>query len=229
MSNRSLPIIQHSPNSRGLNISAKTITQGSLVDAKNGSVYFCAQQGFSMNPTLCESDLLEIEAYIDSRPIRIGDVICFLPPAGYQPVVHRVVNVTPVGIRTKGDNASLVDPWAIQPDEVIGRVIRARRGKKRRIIYGGTVGRLWSCGLRGLKVLEHSLSYFYHRLARSGLLKFLIPIQKRTRVIAINKGDRRLFKLLLGNWLIGHYEPGMTQWQIQRPFRLFVDVKSLPR
>jgi signal peptidase I len=228
MSNRSLPMIQHFPNSRGLNINEKTITQGSVVDKKNGSVYLCAHQGFSMHPTLCESDLLEIEAYID-RPIRIGDVICFLPPAGDQPVVHRVASVTPVGIRTKGDNTSLADPWVIQPGDVIGRVIRARRGKTKHIIYGGTVARLWSCGLRGLKVLEHSLSFFYHRLARSGLLKLLIPIQKRTRVIAINEGDKRSFKLLLGNWLIGHYEPGMTQWQIQRPFRLFVDVKSLPR
>ena len=229
MSNRSSLIIQYFPNSRGLNINEKTITQGSMVDKKNSSIYFCAHQGFSMNPTLCESDLLEIEAYIDSRPMRIGDVICFQPPAGDQPVVHRVASITPVGIRTKGDNTGLVDPWVIQPDDVIGRVIRATRGKTRRIIYGGTVGRLWSRGLRCLKVVQHGLSFFYHRLARSRLLKLLIPIQKRTRIIAINKGDRRSFKLLLGNWLIGHYEPGMTQWQIQRPFRLFVDVQSLPR
>lgn len=228
MRSRSLPEIQHFPNGRGLNISRKTITRGSVADTEYGSLYFCAHTGFSMKPTLCESDLLEIKAYID-RPIHIGDVICFLPPAEDQPVVHRVASVTPVGIRTKGDNASLVDPWVIQPADVIGRVIKATQGKTKRIIYGGTIGRFWSCGLRSLRVLEQCLSFFYHQLARSGLLRCLVPIQKRIRIVAINKGDRRSFKLLLGNWLIGHYEPGMTQWQIQRPFRLFVDVKSLPR
>jgi signal peptidase len=229
MSSRYLPKIQHFLNGRGLNVSKKTITRGSVADKKHAPFFFCAYKGFSMNPTLCESDLLDIEAYID-RPIRIGDIICFLPPAGDQPIVHRVASVTPVGIRTKGDNTSLVDPWVVQPEDVIGRVIRATRGKTRRIIlYGGTVGRLWSRVLRGFKLLEHGLSFFYHRLAQSGFFRYLVPLQQWMRIIAVKSATGREFKLLLGRWVVGWYKPEMIYWQIRRPFRLFVDERSLPR
>lgn len=228
MKSRSSPKFQHFLNGTGLIITKETATPGSVTDKKYGSLYFCTHKGSSMNPTLCASDLLEIEAYID-RPIRVGDVIFFLSPDGGRPAVHRVASVTPDSVRTKGDNNSRIDPWVIQSADVIGRVIRATRGKTRRLIYGGTAGRLWSRGLWGFKVLEQGLSFFYHRLARSGLLRRLLPIQKRIRIVAINRSDGRSFKLLLGNWLIGHYEPGMTYWQIQRPFRLFVDIQSLPK
>lgn len=195
---------------------------------EDAGLIFSAHVGISMNPTLSELDLLEIAPYAN-QPIRVGDVIFFLHPDGDQPVVHRVASMTPVGIRTQGDNTSRVDPWIIQSVDVIGRVIRATRGKTSRFIYGGTAGRLWACGLRGIKVLEQCLSFFYHRLARWGLLRRLVPLRKRMRIIAIKRPGGTAFQLLLENWLIGRYEPGTPNWYIRRPFRLFVDVASLPQ
>lgn len=192
------------------------------------TVRFSAHGGTSMNPTLCALDLLEIMPY-GERPVRVGDVIFFLQPQGNNYVVHRVVSVTSEGIRTRGDNNNRRDPWLIRPEDVLGQVVRARRGKKRRVIYGGSAGWLLFQGLKGFKALEHCLSFFYHRLARSGLCRKLMTIQKQIRIVAINRAGGRSFKLLLGNWLIGHYEPGMSCWQIVRPFRLFVDQESLPR
>ena len=181
-----------------------------------------------MSPTLCAQDLLGIEPY-NHQPVHVGDVILFLPPEGDRPAVHRVVSVTSEGIQTKGDNNSRIDPWFIRPEDLFGQVVWAARGKRRRPIYGGDAGRLWSFGLRGFKVLERCLSVFYHRLARLGLLRRLVPLRKWMRIVVISRPRGRAFTLLLGDCVIGHYQPGMTYWQVRRPFRLFVDEQSLPR
>jgi len=39
----------------------------------------CAHTGASMNPTMDRADLLEVMPY-NGSPIRLGDVILFLPP-----------------------------------------------------------------------------------------------------------------------------------------------------
>jgi signal peptidase len=215
-------------NGAELILAEKGPTPYALKDKRSDVVFFCAHTGNSMHPTLSEHDLLEIEPY-GGRPVRYGDVIFFLLPHGEQPVVHRVVRMTAEGIRTKGDNNTHIDPWFIRPQDVIGQVVRATRGKKERSIYGGRVGQLWSFGIRGFTVVEKGFSFFYHRMARSGLLRRLIPLHKRMRIVALRRNDGRAFKLLLGHLLIGNYQPGMNYWQIRRPFRLFVDERSLPR
>lgn len=220
--------IKHLQNNAGLIFAGQRDLKGLLLDAKRGTLHFCAHTSSSMNPTLCESDILEIAAYSD-QPIHRGDVIFFLPSDRDRPVVHRVIQVTAEGIRTKGDSNNHVDLWFIRPEDVIGRVVWATRGKKRRLIYGGTVGLIWSFGMRGLKRVEKCFSFFYHLLAQSGLLRRLVPLHKRIKIIAIKRPGGRAFKLLLENWVIGNYQPGMPYWQIQRPFRLFIDVESLPK
>ena len=228
MGNRSSQETQYVQSDIGLSYAGYRTVKGSQSNTKPNSLYICTHRGTSMNPTLCTSDLLEIEAYGD-RPIRLGDVIFFMPPDGDRPAVHRVAGVTPEGIRTKGDNNSRIDPWFIHPEDVIGQVVWAARGKRRRPIYGGRVGQLWSFGIGGFTALARGLSFCYHHLAQSGLLRRLVPLHKRMRIVALRRKDGRAFKLLLGNWMIGNYQSGMNYWQIRRPFRLFVDVKSLPK
>jgi hypothetical protein len=229
VSNGALSKTQHRSNSVGLILAKKTNSTGrSTIDSKLGSFYFCAHLGYSMNPTLNEMDVLEIEPY-GSRAIRAGDVIFFLPPDGGRLTVHRVIKLTGKGLRTKGDNNNHIDPWFLRKEDVVGQVIQATSGNKRRLIYGGFIGLMWSLGIKGPKVTKKSLSFFYHLLARSGFFRRLVPLHKQMRIIALHRKGGRAFKLLLGNWLIGHYQPGMTYWQIRRPFRLFVDVESLPR
>ena len=227
MNNRSLRKIKYLQNAVGMIFVNQGAEKGALSDPKLDPLYFCAHRGTSMNPTLCESDLLEIEAY-GERPIRLGDVIFFIPPDGDKPAVHRVASVTTEGVRTKGDNNTRIDPWIIHPEDVIGRVVRAARGKKRWPIYGGRVGQLWSVGIRGLKIVAKGLSFCYHRLARSELLRRCVPLQKRMRIISINQSAGKELQLLLGRWLVGRCRPGMDQWWIRRPFRLFVDENTLP-
>ncbi|MBN1978387.1 MAG: hypothetical protein JW918_13400, partial [Anaerolineae bacterium] len=126
------------------------------VERRPGAPLFFAHRGSSMNPTLHESDLLEIVPCGGDFPsprvgeggrggirsARVGDVIALAPPEADHLVVHRVVRVTPEGVCTRGDNNAGEDGWRLGPERVIGRVVAAWRGRRRRRIFGGWAGRL---------------------------------------------------------------------------------------
>jgi hypothetical protein len=182
-----------------------------------------------MNPTLREPEMMEIVP-CGNRPLRVGDVVFFLPPGSVYPVVHRVVRVMPDGISTRGDNNSREDDFLLRPENIRGRVVAARRGRKRRKVAGGFRGcwtmyrfqlrRLFD---RGVSPLLHPL---YHALSRRGIAKWL-PASFRPRVVVFRvKGEDRQ-QLLLGERVIGRYDERTRQWRILRPFRLLVNEKTL--
>ena len=227
MKNRHLLRFRHLQNDRGLIFPHKATEYSDISGTEPRTVYFCSHFGTSMNPTLSAQDLLGIARY-GHRKVRVGDVIIFQTPEGDRLAVHRVVSVTSGGIHTKGDNNNRIDTWCIRPEDVFGQVVWAARGKRQRPIYGGNAGRLWCFGIRGFHVMERCLSVFYHLVVRSGLLRRLVPLRKRMKVISLRNKGGRAFTLLFGHWVIGHYQTGMTSWQIRRPFRIFVDEQSLP-
>jgi hypothetical protein len=55
-----------------------------------------------------------------------------------------------------------------------------------------------------------------------------LPNNIKTKVISFDRAEGTELQLLLGRRVIGRWLPGMTQWLIRRPFRLFVDEGSLP-
>jgi hypothetical protein len=195
-------------------------------------MFFAAYVGPSMNPTLREPEMMEILPY-DGRPLRIGDVAFFLPPENDQPVVHRIVRVTPAGISTLGDNNTQEDTFLLQPKSIKGQVVAAWRGQKRRKIAGGLQGRLTSRWLRWRRALDRGVSPLLHplyqALSRWGLIAWLVPAPFRPRVVVFHARGRDQFQLLLGRRIIGRYDDQRHQWQIQRPFQLFVDGRELPR
>jgi SynChlorMet cassette protein ScmC len=196
-----------------------------------GAMFFAAYIGPSMHPTLREPEIMEIMPY-GSRLWRVGDVIFFLSPKADQPVVHRIVRITPAGIATLGDNNSLEDAFLLQPESIKGRVVAAWRGQKRRQITGGLQGRLTSHWLNWRRILDHGVSPLLHPLYQAlshwGLVARVLPAQFRPRVVVFNARGREQFQLLLGKRIIGRYDESRQQWQIKRPFQLFVDGKALP-
>jgi hypothetical protein len=192
---------------------------------------FAAYVGSSMNPTLQEPELLEIVPY-GSRPIGVGDVVFFRSPETQQQVVHRVVRVIPAGIATRGDNNSLDDHCLLKPKDIIGRVMVAWRGSRSRPIAGGRRGLWISRGLPWKRRLDRGGSYLlhpiYYAFAYRGYLARIIPKGLRPKIVVIqNQGQSRPC-LFLGKRLVGRYDDRSRQWQIQRPFRLMVDVHKLP-
>ena len=195
-------------------------------------MFFAAYIGPSMNPTLREPEIMEILPY-DVRPLRVGDVAFFLPPDVDQPIVHRVIRVTPTGISTIGDNNTGEDAFLLQPTSIKGQVVAAWRGQKRRKIAGGLKGRLtrrwlrWRCVLdRGVSPILHPL---YQALSHWGLIARALPAPFRPRVVVFRVPGRDRFQLLLGQRIIGRYDDQRHQWQIRRPFQLLVDRRTLPR
>jgi hypothetical protein len=196
------------------------------------TMFFAAYVGPSMNPTLREPEMMEIMSY-GNRPLRVGDVVFFLPPQNDQPVVHRIVRVTPAGISTLGDNNTREDTFLLQPKDIKGQVVAAWRGQKQRKIAGGLQGRWTSRRLRWRRVLDRGVSPLLHplyqALSHRGLIARLVPAPFRPRVVVFQTQGRDQFQLLLGQHIIGRYDDQKRQWQIQRPFQLFVDGRALPR
>jgi signal peptidase I len=192
--------------------------------------------GPSMRPTLRAGDALWVVPY-DGNRIRRGDVIVFCPPPGAEPevgphVVHRVVSTEAPGIRTRGDNNRGPDPWVLRVDDVLGRVAAVRKGSKWVRVQGGLWGTAWARTLAVLRGLDRGASRVLHPayrwLARAGVLCAWLPQRLRPQVLSFERpgGVERL--LLLGGRVIGRRPPAADQWQIRRPFRLFVDESSLP-
>jgi len=187
--------------------------------------------GSSMYPTLDATDLLEI-APCAGRAVRPGDVILFASPEGGCAVVHRVVRVTPQGIRTRGDNAAHDDDWLLQPSEVRGRVVAAWRGRRRRMIAGGrpgwVLGRLLNARLWMDRNLSRPARSLYRALACRGILARRLPASWRPRPVVFRTPGHSQLRLLLGQRVAGHYDSRRQRWVIRPLYRLLVDEAALP-
>ena len=187
--------------------------------------------GPSMNPLFKSGDQLQI-ASCDLEEIRVGDVLVFVSPEDGSKVVHRVISVDSNGIRTRGDNCNQPDGWVLSPDCILGRVVTAQRGNRRRRIFGGSLGRLFAEKMRVIHAMDSCVSRLlrpaYEELARVGIFIRLLPAQMRPRVISFNRDAGIELQLVMRRRVIGRWLPGRTGWSIRRPFRLFVDEEALP-
>jgi len=210
--------------------------ESAIIDGRRRIVY----TGPSMNPTLREPDLLWVEPY-GNRPIRAGDVVCFESPEHDTNIVHRVISISRrrMGdgglrdeIRTRGDNNQMLDTAVLAADNLLGRVVAAQRGSRLRSIPGGRTGLLVAWVLRRWKsiwrVVAGLVSRVYQLLVRGGPLGFLLPGSLRPRLVCFNGRDGAIFKLLMRGRTVGDYDYRFMEWHIRRPFRLFIDTRSLP-
>ncbi|UCG42942.1 MAG: SynChlorMet cassette protein ScmC [candidate division WOR-3 bacterium] len=198
--------------------------------------------GTSMSPTLQEPDLLEVRPYGAGR-VRPGDVVCFRSLENDTKVAHRVIDVGPEGIRTRGDNRQTDDPWVLPKGDIIGRVVTAQRESKRRVVPGGRRGALaLRCARlgRGSRRLVGSLpNALYDVLAGLGPLGRLLPASLRPRLVRFavpyrfwshgftGTSYRVFLKLLMGRRTIACYDSRRKRLDIRRPFHLFVDEHTL--
>jgi len=193
--------------------------------------------GSSMTPTLMEPELLDVEPYGSER-VRPGDIVCLKSPAEDLTVVHRVVRVEGPGtghggIRTRGDNNREDDPWVLQAGDIIGRITAAQRGARRRVVHGGRRGFIGLRRLRLARGIRRRAGAVPHRLysfvAGLGPFDRLLPRSLRPRLVRFDARYRVFLKLLSGSRTVGQFDDRREEWRIRRPFRLFVDERSLPR
>lgn len=183
-----------------------------------------------MNPLLWNGDGLHIVPY-DGRAIRPGDVIVFVPPGRETRVVHRVASCSEQGVRTRGDNARVADPWILAPDDILGRVDYIQRGSRRKKITGGSMGRAAAVWFRCRRVLYEVISFLCHpvydRLCQSAFIKRRLHLLLKPRVLSFSRAGGTELYLVLGRRPIGRRHPGKETWDIRRPYRLCVDERLL--
>jgi len=188
--------------------------------------------GPSMNPTLKSGDGLQVIPY-DGKKIRLGDVVVFISPGDNRKIAHRVVSVNSQEIKTRGDNNNQVDSFVLSPDNIIGCVVYAQRGNKRRKVFGGPTGQLFAIAVRALKMFDSRISYLlrppYNWMARTGVFSRLMHRLIKPKVIPLIRPKGTELQLLIGERVIGRLLPGKSRWHIKPPFRLFVDETTLPK
>lgn len=196
---------------------------------KNENTVFC--RGESMCPLFRPGDRIHF-APCRVEDLRPGDVIIFNAPGQEDRVVHRVVSTGPAGIKTKGDANLGMDSWHIRQENILGRAVSVERGGRTISVAGGLTGHLAARTLGILRKLDHQSSWvlhpLYHCLSRSGIARRLVPVSMAPRIITLTRQDGTERQLLMGKKVIGRRLPGDRAWRIRRPFRLFVDERTLP-
>ncbi len=188
--------------------------------------------GASMKPTFKTGDGMMVLPY-GREKVRPGDVIVFRCPERGNHIVHRVIRIDSKGIMTRGDNSILDDPWILNPGNVIGRVVSAKRAGRNLRIGGGRIGMavagLWKLSKRIDSSISRALHPLYQRLARSGIFHGWLSHFMEMKLLYFKRPYGTEIQLMMGKWIIGRHIPQQDAWQIRRPFRLFINTSMLPK
>jgi len=187
-----------------------------------------------MNPTLKNLDMLEVVPY-NGEEVKKGDVITFISPICDRSITHRVISVDSRGIRTLGDNNGHEDVGFRQAEDIIGKVVSAKRKKRHLIIYGGNMGCIHAAWVRLICRIRNGFWRFlqifrpvYHYICKksSSLMKYAPP-KLQPKILTFTRGDVVDQQIVIGKKVIGRRSYDGHRWQIRPPFRLFVDEKIL--
>jgi signal peptidase I len=188
--------------------------------------------GPSMNPTFRDGDLLRLTPCPVER-IRCGDVIVFLSPQECQKITHRIISICQDSIHTQGDNNSKVDREILKLEDILGRVDYVKRGERMYRVLGGARGLMYVFFLYLLRPVRYwafaFLHYPYQFLVNLNMLSRIPYFRSKIRIVSFKRASGEEWQLLFGSRIIGRLLPGKNEWQIKRPFRLFLDRNLLSR
>ncbi|WP_060672799.1 signal peptidase I [Rossellomorea vietnamensis] len=74
----------------------------------------------SMEPKISAGDMIFVKEK-DAADVKEKDIITFRT-ADQKVITHRVVEITPEGMITKGDNNNVEDSWKVTSDSLLGKV-----------------------------------------------------------------------------------------------------------
>jgi signal peptidase I len=81
--------------------------------------------GSSMSPFIMNDDVVTF-CSINSKPIRVGDIVAFLHPINNNLIVHRIIAKNSGNFLIKADNAHKPDGW-VEQIQIIGLVVEVER------------------------------------------------------------------------------------------------------
>ena len=61
--------------------------------------------------------------FIQGGEVKLGDIVVYDAPGYSYSIIHRVIQIKPDGIVTKGDNNDIEDPWTTPLDKIHGKAV----------------------------------------------------------------------------------------------------------
>ena len=180
-----------------------------------------------MKGTFKPGDKLIIEK-IPFAQIKKGDLIIFSREADGNNdfVVHRVEDIAPDGLLTRGDNCRDRDIGLVTEEQIIGRVIRFDRGGKICRARNSWLGLLKARALHGRIQVTYAVKYFFRRpyilIRNSGIfMKFWHP---EIEIIHLQTPNGSLDKYVHKGKTVAIHWIGNNRWWRKRPYDLIFQL-----
>jgi hypothetical protein len=107
-------------------LTKRRVLASALRDRMSRGVWTTASVGTSMEPGIPAGSEVEVVAL--AGPVRLGEVLVFVPSAGEYLCGHRVIAVQSDGSAlTRGDQTGAPDEW-VEPARQVGAAVRFRLG-----------------------------------------------------------------------------------------------------
>ena len=185
-----------------------------------------------MNPTLKPGDGLALYTYSDPAEIRVGDVVVYPHPSKPVDVVHRIIKIKPYGVLTRGDNNNRIDPYTIQFNYIMGRVVAGKRKIHFIPVRGGRVGyyihKLMLFRKYFILYGLAPLRFVSNIIAASGIFNIFHPVFN-IKIIHIKRNHQKQLILVSGKRAIGKQLTGTSEWQIRFPYKYFISKHRLEK
>jgi len=182
-----------------------------------------------MKGTFKPGDKLIIEK-IPINMIKKGDLIifCKINEDKNDFVVHRVVEITPNGLATLGDNCRDRDREPVIEENIIGMVIKFDRKGKIHKAYNGRLGRFRAMTLHGrlhvTKIIKFFLRKPYLTLRETGFIAKLW--RPEIEVIHFETQNGPLIKYVYKGRTVAMCWTEKNHWWYQRPFDFIIKPKQ---
>lgn len=182
-------------------------------------------RGSSMKGTFKPGDLLCVEK-TPFIQIHKGDLIIFSKTINGQVefVAHRVVDTTPQGLVTRGDNCRLIDQQPIATHNIIGRIVSYERDGDIINAKNGWLGRIKAirCHSRLLidRIAKRCFRKPYQFLTNNDIIS--IFWQPRLNVLFFDTPMGPLIKVVRKKRTVAFFWIDRNQWFCRFPYKLII-------
>ena len=185
----------------------------------------------SMYPTLKSGDGLTLYTYTSFDEVCIGDIIIYPHPEKPFDVVHRIIKKYDNSVITRGDNNNKIDPYFIKFEDIIGKVISAKRETRLISLLSGRRGyllhRLLIFKKFTIPYFTRPLSFISNLLTKSRIFNFCHSLLDLDVVHIQTEGNHK-YILRYKNKAIGKKSIDTdNQWKIKFPYKLFINKDKI--
>ena len=184
--------------------------------------------GVSMSGFLRDGDRLSVEP-VSFEQVRCGDVIVFGEEGacGWE-VVHRVQELTPQGLVTRGDRSKMQDSGFVTADRLVGRLAEYERGGRSCKVSGGVLGQVYARTWRFAWWIRRNLSPYLrplYRVVGRGMVR-MIDWKPDVLRLRLEIAEGPLVKYVHGMRTVARWNGYTGCWRCCKPYDLILSRPS---